>query len=290
MAPYLTTKELAELLRVKERKIYELVSDNAIPVSRVTGKLLFPRDVIEAWLRRNTEFGPGQQAFAAHDPVVAGSHDPLLEWALRESGAGLAVLMDGSLDGLSRLAAGNAVAAGIHVPEPDSEGFNVGWVRQRLAGEPVVVVEWARRQQGLILPRGNPRRIGGLADLAGMRLVPRQEGSGSHKLLERLLADSRAAVGLADPPARNEADVAHGVASGHADAGLGIAAVARQYQLDFLALVEERYDLVVWRRDYFEPALQRLIAFCRGPQFAERAYELGGYDVSGFGRVHFNGP
>jgi excisionase family DNA binding protein len=290
LADYLTTKELAELLRVKERKVYELVSDYAIPVSRVTGKLLFPRDVIEAWLRRNTEFGPGQQAFAAHDPVVAGSHDPLLEWALRESGAGLAVLMDGSLDGLSRLAAGKAVAAGIHLPEPDGEGFNVGWVRQRLAGEPVVVVEWARRQQGLIVPRGNARRVGKVTDLAGLRIIPRQEGSGSRKLLDRLLADSRAAVEFVDPPARNEADVAHAVASGHADAGLGIAAVARQYQLDVLPLIEERYDLVVWRRDYFEPPLQGLFGFCRGPQFAERARELGGYDISGFGRVHFNGP
>ena len=117
MPDYLTTRELAELLRIKERKVYELVSDNVIPVSRVTGKLLFPRDIIEAWLNRHTEFGAGEAALKAHDPMIAGSHDPLLEWALRESGAGLAVLSDGSSDGLKRLAAGTAMAAGIHLPE-----------------------------------------------------------------------------------------------------------------------------------------------------------------------------
>jgi putative molybdopterin biosynthesis protein len=292
MPDYLTTRELAELLRIKERKVYELVSDNVIPVSRVTGKLLFPRDVIAAWLSRNTEFGTGQEALKAHDPVVAGSHDPLLEWALRESGAGLAVLSDGSSDGLKRLAAGTAMAAGIHLPETDGEGFNVGWVRRHLPGQPVVLIEWAKRRQGLVLPRGNPKNIASLADLAGARLMPRQPGSGSRELLDRLLAAAPPdpAVSLVGPPARNEADVAHAVATGHADAGLAIAAVARQYGLEFLPLTEERYDLVAWRRDVFDPPLQRLMLFCRQSAFARRAEELGGYDVSGLGTVHYNGP
>jgi excisionase family DNA binding protein len=297
MPDYMTTRELAELLRIKERKVYELVSNDLIPVSRVTGKLLFPRDIVAAWLSRHTEFGAGEAALKSHDPVVAGSHDPLLEWALRESGAGLAVLSDGSLDGLRRLAAGNAVAAGIHLPEidreSDTEGFNVGWVRRHLAGQPVVAIEWARRRQGLILPRGNPAAIGSLADLAGSKLMPRQQGSGSRALLDRLLAAAPAlepAIALLDPPARNEADVAHAVASGHADAGLGIAAAARQYGLDFVPLAEERYDLVVWRRDFFDAPMQRLMGFCREPSFAERSAELGGYDLSGFGTVHYNGP
>jgi molybdate-binding protein len=166
-------------------------------------------------------------------------------------------------------------------------------VRRHLAGQPVVAIEWARRRQGLILPRGNPQRIAGLADLAGLELIPRQPGSGSRALLDRLLAAAPALASpviLLDPPARNEADVAHAVAAGRAAAGLGIAAAAQQYGLEFLPLVEERYDIVAWRRDFFDPPLQRLMAFCRNPAFAERAGELGGYDVSGFGTVHYNGP
>ena len=66
--------------------------------------------------------------------------------------------------------------------------------------------------------------------------------------------------------------------------------MARQFRLGFVPLFRERYDLAVWRRDYFEPAMQKLLAFCRTPAFAQRAGELGGYDVAGLGQVHYNGP
>ena len=99
MADFLTTKEVATLLRIKERKVYELASGNAIPHSRVTGKLLFPRDMVEAWVRRHVDFRDGAEALVERQPVVAGSHDPLLDWALRESGSGLATFFDGSLCG-----------------------------------------------------------------------------------------------------------------------------------------------------------------------------------------------
>ena len=95
---------------------------------------------------------------------------------------------------------------------------------------------------------------------------------------------------LLETPARTEGDVAAAVAEGRADAGLAIQAVARQYRLGFVPLVEERYDLVIWRRAFFEPALQGLLTYCRSPAFVARAKALGGYDVSCLGTVHYNGP
>ncbi len=118
MPEFLTTKEVAALLRIKERKVYELVSDNAIPVSRVTGKLLFPREMIEAWVWQHADYAAGTEGLHGRPPVLAGSHDPLLEWALRESGSELAAFFDGSLDGLARLAAGKAIAAGLMSTSP----------------------------------------------------------------------------------------------------------------------------------------------------------------------------
>jgi putative molybdopterin biosynthesis protein len=93
---------------------------------------------------------------------------------------------------------------------------------------------------------------------------------------------------LVDPPALTEADVAAAVAEGRAVAGLGIAAVAHQYRLGFVPVVDERYDLVLWRAAYFEEPFQMLLAFTRTKHFTERAAALHGYDVSGLGRVHFN--
>ncbi|PKP63893.1 MAG: excisionase, partial [Alphaproteobacteria bacterium HGW-Alphaproteobacteria-8] len=101
---FLTTREMAARLRVRERKIYEMAAAAEIPHRRLTGKLLFPRAEIDAWLAGGVQKAASPGAAA----VVAGSHDPLLDWAIRESGSGLATRFDGSLDGLARLAAGEA--------------------------------------------------------------------------------------------------------------------------------------------------------------------------------------
>ena len=162
-----------------------------------------------------------------------------------------------------------------------------------MPGMPVVLVEWAFRMQGLVVPAGNPGKVRALADLMGRRLIPRQRAAGSRLLLEHLMtrdAIDPGTVTLLDPPARSEADVALAVADGKADAGLAVETVARQYRLDFVPLFRERYDLAVWRQAYFEPPLQALLSFARSAAFAERSAELGGYDISGLGTVRYNGP
>ena len=292
MAEFLTTKEVAALLRIKERTVYDLVKEGSIPVSRVTGKLLFPRELVEAWVRRNAETEGGIEAVMRPPPVLAGSHDPLLEWAIRESGSGIATFFDGSLDGLSRVGEGKALACGMHVYEPDSEDWNIDHVSQVLQGMPVVVVEWAVRSQGLILAPGNPKSINGIADLAGEKFIPRQKQAGSYVLLKHLLDEeglNPATLDLLAPPARSELDVAIAVAEGKADAGLGIEAVARQQRLEFKGLFQERYDLVVWRRDYFETPFQALLRFATSDNFLRRAEEMRGYDISSLGTIRLNG-
>lgn len=293
---YLTTREVADLLRLKERKVYDLVANGEIPHVRVTGKLLFPCDLIEAWLARNLEFKDGVESLAERPPIVAGSHDPLLDWALREAETGLAVSFGGSLDGLRLMAKGDAVMAGTHLAEEGvavGEGWNVAHVRRQLAGQPIVVLEWARRRQGLIVAPGNPLAIESVTQLKRRSIAARQREAGAFVLLSRLLDDAgmkMSELKLMPTPARTEADVAAAVAASKADAGVAIEAVARQYRLGFVPLVEERYDLVIWRRSVFEPPIQKLLALTRSAEFRERADSLGGYDVSGAGTVHYNGP
>lgn len=292
MHEFLTTREVAALLRVKERKVYELVADRAIPVSRATGKLLFPRALVQAWVQRHVDYHGDLEALRALPPVVAGSHDPLLEWAIRESGCGLASYFDGSLDGLERVASGRAIGAGMHVFEPEQDGFNREHVSARLGGMPVVLVELFRRTQGLVVASGNPRGIAAMSDLAGLRFAARQGDSGSFVLLGHLLerAGMRAdQLSLLAPPARSQAEVALAVAEQRADAGLAIESAARMYRLDFVPLFQERFDLLAWRREFFEPPLQALLAFCRGDALRARAERMSGYDVSRFGEVLYNG-
>ncbi|MDZ7749504.1 MAG: helix-turn-helix transcriptional regulator [Halofilum sp. (in: g-proteobacteria)] len=294
MPDLMTTHEVAEYLRLKERKIYELVRQGAIPCTRVTGKWLFPRQLIDFWLLEHAD-GAGREALATPAPVVAGSHDPLLEWAVQASGCGLALLFGGSMDGLARFARAEAAVSGLHVPAPGDGGYNVDAVRRATRDRDLVLIEWARRRQGLMLAPGNPLGIGGLADVArtDARVIDRQPGAGSRLLLERLLADAgieREQLALVEEPAVNENDVAREVHAGHADTGVGIESAALEAGLDFVPLGEERFDLLVGRREYFEPAFQSLLALTRTRRFAERARTLGGYDVSATGTVRYNAP
>ena len=281
---FLTTREVADLLRVKERKVYEMAADGALPCRKVTGKLLFPRAEIDALLAGGAE--------AADRPpnVVAGSHDPLLDWAIRETGAGLATLFDGSLDGLARVEAGGAVAAGLHVPEPD--GWNRALVAARMAGRGFVLLTWATRQQGLILAPDMEGEIASVADLAGKRLVQRQPSAGAGLLFARLLREAGLAAGdvtVLPDLARTETEAAAMVAAGQAEAAPGLEAMARQFGLPFLPTALERFDLLVSRQAWFEPPLQALWRFSQRPGLARKAASRGGYDLTGQWQVQWNG-
>ena len=291
MGDMMTTRDVAAYLRIKERKVYDLVKAGAIPSTRVTGKWLFPKHLIDQWVSNSARRAGARPT---PPPVIAGSHDPLLEWCVNQAECGLALLPGGSLDGVERLAAGEAVLCGLHVLDSASGEYNLPLLRDRLAGLGVVAVEWARRDQGLVVAPGNPLGLSGIADLRhkAARIIPRQSGAGSQILFEHLAAEAGLALAdldIALEPARNETELAMAVLEGKADAGVAVAAVAHRLKLDFVPLAVERYDLVMERRDYFEPPFQKLLAAARAPGFAARAAELGGYDITGLGRIVYNG-
>jgi len=291
MAEYLTTKELAELLRIKERKVYDLAASGEVPCSRAMGKLLFPRAAVNAWLARRSSGLEGLTP-APLPSVFLGSHDPLLDWALRQSQCGVATYFDGSLDGITRFARGEGIATGLHIYDAGQDDWNTPIVRERCGTLPAVLVEWAKRQRGLIFGDKLKTPVTSLADLKGRRFVPRQAEAGAHSLLLHVLERAGLTSGDLDllPPVRTEVDAALAVLEGKAEATFGLAALAAQYRLPFLPVMEERFDLVVDRRAWFEPPMQRFLGFCRSEAFLSRAKELEGYDVSDFGKVHFNGP
>jgi excisionase family DNA binding protein len=290
-SPLMTTAEVADYLRVKERTIYEMVARQTIPFSRATGKLLFARRLVDAWLEAQTELPA--LGIAPAPPIYAGSNDPLLEWALRQSGSGLAVLARGSSQGLEDLAAGRAVLAGLHLLDPETGEWNHAAARSHLPGARHVLIHWARRTQGLMTAAGNPLGMTGLRDAAarGLRFATRAGGAGTARLIEVLLARdglSMADLTTIDRPAETHADLATLIETGEADCGLGLKAVAGL--LGFIPLVtDESFDLAMTRRDYFEPPIQTLLGFARSDSFARRAEHYGGYDLADLGKVLWNG-
>jgi excisionase family DNA binding protein len=291
MPDVLTLREAAAFLRLSERSLYDLARSRRVPAAQLGGKWLFPRAQLERWLTAQADTPEAEPRL---DPplILAGSHDPLLDWAVRQSGCGLALRAGGSLDGLSALAAGEAMAAAMHLRDPDTGAFNEPAVRDALPRRPMVGIVWAWRSQGLILPPGNPRGISTIPDLVqpGIRVAGRQPRAGSHVLLVHLLGEAGIrldAVRFLPDPALAEDEVAAAVQEGRADAGFGIGAEAAARGLCFVPLFRERFDLVMERRHYFGAPVQRLMRFARQPDFAARAMRLSGYEVAASGEVSF---
>jgi excisionase family DNA binding protein len=290
---YLNTAETARYLRLGERKLYELVAQGRIPCTKATGKWLFPKALLDRWLAAGMIVPDGMVQSPA-PPIAAGSHDPLLEWALRESGSGIALLSEGSEAGLRRLTAGEALMAGIHLHriEGADEDANVQVVAASGALADAVLIAWARREQGLVLAPGNPLQLKSIEDVAtrGARITERQAGAGAQALLLRLLRAAN--FELTDlkraGTARTGDDLALAVREGRADCGIATRAVAATRGLEFVSLVWERFDLVLRRRDYFEPGPQALFRLARSAEFAARAAALGGYEIAESGSVVLN--
>ncbi|SLN15977.1 PBP superfamily domain protein [Roseivivax jejudonensis] len=283
---FLTVRELAELLRIKERKVYDLAASGEVPCTKVTGKLLFPARDVRAWIAAGAIGGSDSGAAQSPRPsVFLGSHDPLLDWALRQARTGLATYFESSGDGLTRFAAREGVATGLHVFEDGA--WNVAAAQR--AGGAAVLLAFATRRRGLVTLPGAD--IAGLADLRGRRFAPRQPGSGTESVFAHLLTEAEIpadAIDTADPT-RSEGDAVTAIQQGTAEATFGLEALAVAHGLAFVPLIEERFDLLVDRAAYFDPPLQALFNFCRTGAFREHAARLGGYDVSDAGTVRWNG-
>lgn len=291
MPELLTTEEAAHYLRLSERKIYELVANGAVPCTKITGKWLFPKAALDRWLAAGL-IAPMALAQAPPPPIVGGSHDPLLEWALRESGSQLASLPEGSESGLRRLAHGEVTAAAIHLHrlEGDDEDSNPDTVAHTPGLHDAVVIAFARREQGLLVARGNPLKLTDVASAAKQRarMAQRPAGAGAQLLLLVLVARAGMALDrftLVTPACPTGPDIAQAVQAERADCGIATRAVARAAGLDFVPLTWERFDLVLRQRDYFQPGPQALFGFMHTGAFVARAEELSGYDVSEAGRV-----
>jgi excisionase family DNA binding protein len=294
MPDLLTTEEAARYLRLSERKLYELVAAAALPCSKVTGRWLFPKAALDRWVSAGLlAAAPLTNPAPA---IIGGSHDPLLEWAMRESHSGLASLPEGSESGLRRLARGEVAMAAIHIHRDsgDDESANPDAVASAPGLHDAVVIAFARREQGLLVAPGNPLKLSDIASVATRRarIALRPNGAGAQLLLLALLAQAGLAfeaLNAVKPPCPTGPDIAQAVRTGRADCGVATRAVALSAGLDLVPLTWERFDLVLRQRDYFLPLAQALFDFIRKPAFRERAAELTGYDVAEAGAVrHVN--
>lgn len=293
-----------EFLRVKLGAVGDRIV--ATPLPRGAGSVTSLADA-DAFVRipANTEGMPeaapvraerlNRRADLANTLVVVGSHDNTLDviadmFGREHPAMRVASSHVGSMGGLMTLKKGFCHVAGTHLFDPDTHTYNVPYIQKHLAGLPMKLVRLVSRRQGLMVPAGNPKNIAGLADLAqgGIRFINRQPGSGTRILLDFRLSkmgiDGGAIAGYENEEYTHMA-VAVAVASGAADAGLGIYAAARALGLDFVPVVTEQYELAIPEKFMALPVVQALMAIIKSPAFAARVEELGGYSTEETGRI-----
>lgn len=227
--------------------------------------------------------------------VVIGSHDPLLDEVadllrLAEPPLRMASSHVGSMGGIMAIRRGEAHAAGIHLLDESDGSYNVSYVERFFPNGGVRLVECVGRTQGLMLAPGNPLGLGGFGDIArpGLRYVNRQKGSGTRILADYLCRKHGVDPGSVYGYGREElthTSVAAQIASGSADAGMGIYSAAKLYGLDFLPVCTEQYDLLIPDGVWDSPALRSFLAVLGSDEFRRRLERLGGYSIDSPGRV-----
>jgi putative molybdopterin biosynthesis protein len=283
--------------RVNERLLATPISRGAGVISslvRADGIVIVPRG------SQGLEAGADVQVRLYRTPaeiertiLVIGSHDitlDLMAQHLAERQRRLTSANVGSLGGLVALRRGEAHLAGSHLLDVETGEYNLSYLEQYLPGIDVMVVALVGREQGLLIPGGNPKQITSLDDLRrdDVRIINRQRGAGTRVLLEYELGNAGIEpenVHGFDQEEYTHLAVAAAVASGRADCGLGIAAAAVALRLDFVPLFKERYDLIIPRQHYESPLLSPLLELLDDHSFKTAVSQLPGYDVSVMGRL-----
>ena len=227
--------------------------------------------------------------------VVIGSHDPLLD----ELGDMLHVADNevfmssshvGSMGGIMAIRRGEAHAAGCHLLNTENGQYNVSFIKKYFPKGGVRLIRCVGRQQGLMVAKGNPLGIEKFADIAksGLRYVNRQKGSGTRILTDYLCKqedlDTAAIYGY-DREELTHTSVAAQIVSGSADAGMGIYSAAKLYDLDFIPICIEEYDLIVPDHAWETQQVQAMIETLKSDAFREKILSLGGYTIENPGEI-----
>ncbi|MGI6741722.1 MAG: molybdopterin biosynthesis protein [Brevefilum sp.] len=225
--------------------------------------------------------------------VVTGSHDPLLDEVAdimrhRWPGSQVGSSHVGSMGGIMALRRSEAHLGGIHLLDESSGTYNIPYVQKYFPQGGVVLIECVQRTQGLMVAKGNPKNIKGLEDIQDFEFVNRQKGSGTRILLDHLAKqmgiDTDRLRGY-DREEFTHTAVAAAIAAGTADAGLGILAAARIYDLEFIPVADEQYDLLIAEEALELETVQHFLEVLQSQMFADRLEKLGGYTLTNPGRI-----
>ncbi len=293
-----TTKEVAEYLSINEKQVYRLIKDKKIPATRITGKWLFPKNLIDEWIitsAKESIAASSNRNAPDNQVVIAGSNDLALELLTKNANLlhpryTISISNIGSLAGLIALQNGNCHIAASHLLDLETGEYNSTFIKKHFPDLKIVLLNLAHREQGLIVKKGNPLGIKTLKHLANRKLkfVNRQEGSGTRVLLDYRLKENGIAAGDIPGYSRisyTHMEVALEVFSGSADAGIGILAAARMLDLDFVPLAKERFDLTIPTEIFSTGVVKSLREVLKSEEYKSSITQMGGYETRDTGKI-----
>lgn len=287
---FLGVREVAEYLQINEKKVYALAAEGKIPGTKITGKWLFPRDLVDQWLTRSSHGGVLSDRL-----VIAGADDRLVArlvsslCAQMDASAVVAYAPTGTRLGLKLLAAGRCDATLLHWGPAEESGLrHPALIRGFAEHGRWVLVRAFRREQGLMLAPGVAAAEPAALLAAGLRVAGRAgEGSGTARYFQETLARSGAGEESIAFTARlrTERECADALRRGEADVAPGSRAAATEAGLGFVPVGWEAMDLALPRGLYFRTLLQRLLDALTADDTFLLAERLGGYDFPDSGKL-----
>ncbi|MFH2046260.1 MAG: helix-turn-helix transcriptional regulator [Pseudomonadota bacterium] len=299
MKELISTKEIAKFLGINEKMVYALITEKGLPATKITGKWLFPKHLVEQWVENSTINypEPANTLPPYHGLlIVSGSNDLLLDKSLvlfnKFYPDNVAVFGNlGSMGGLRALRQNMCHIASSHLLEENENDYNFNFASKELGDMPAVC-NFCRREQGLVIQKGNPKGISKIADLAMPKvcIVNRPLGTGTRLLFDRELSKAGIDCGKIkgyDNEVSRHIDAGIEVLTGRADAAACIRSVASLLGLDFIPLRWERYDLLIRKERFFDKGVQLFLGLLHEDSFREAANQFEGYDTSLSGKMVF---
>jgi len=298
----MNTKEVAKYLGIHEKQVYALIKSKRIPSTRVTGKWVFPKRLIDEWIESNAKIGlekARQKTKRIEGALLAsGSNDPILDMLqtyMKKSYPEFYIFSSntGSTDGLKTLNMGYTDIAWSHLFDPKSGEYNIPFISIYLPNVKPVVVNLFSRDLGFVVAPKNPFHIRGFEDLTQkeVRLINRQKGSGTRVLLDyhlkRLKISSLEIHGY-EREVYTHFEVGLSILSKEADVGIATIAVSKLLGLPFIPITRERFDMILDQSTFFEKGIQAFIEILNSEGFRNRVEGLGSYDFKNSGKILYS--
>lgn len=302
---YYTPEEVAKILKISKGTVYDLIKKGDIPSYRVGKKMRISPSDLEAFTRPSSPVSkltcsttqvPIEQIILENQGLIICGQDIVLDVLTRHlerKNPQFRSLRSyvGSIDGLLALYKGSANVVSAHLWDGETGEYNTPYVRRLLPGQRILIINLVYRNQGFYVAPGNPKRIQDWVDLVkpDVKFVNREKGSGTRVLLDEQLRkldiEAQQIKGYENEEMSHIA-VASAVARGVADVGLGTEKAALQIPVvEFIPLMKERYDIVIYKNDLARPAFQALLGVLNSKEFHEEVAGMGGYDISQTGAI-----